>query len=58
MTTMKDMCETIVEADFLRSPDGTPPTAEQIFNYSPTGELFDVFFWYETARTILATRDD
>jgi hypothetical protein len=48
------MCETIVEADILRSKDGETPTAEDIFNYSPGGELFMVFQWYELAKGVLA----
>ena len=42
------MCDTIVEADFL-TIEGRKPTAEEIFNYSPTGELSEVFNWYYTA---------
>ena len=51
--TGKEMCELIVKADFLRKEDGTPPTAEEIWNYSPTGELLMVFEWYQTAKRIL-----
>lgn len=51
--TGKEMCEKIVEADFLRNPDGSTPTAEEIWNYSPTGELFHIFEWYKTAKQIL-----
>jgi hypothetical protein len=51
--SMKDMCETIVESHLLMRPDGTPPTAEEIFNYSPTGELYMVFEWYEMALILI-----
>ncbi|RLI34172.1 hypothetical protein DRO66_09240 [Candidatus Bathyarchaeota archaeon] len=51
--TMKDMCEKIVEADFLTDEVGNKPTAEEIFNYSPTGELSQVFEWYNKACVIL-----
>lgn len=53
MTTMREMCETIERADFLRKPDGTAPTAREIFDYSPSGELFMVFAWYEQAQGLL-----
>lgn len=55
--TMKEMCELIARADFLRKDDGTAPTAEEIFNYSPSGELFMVFAWYEKAKCILGGPD-
>ncbi len=51
--TMKEMCETIIKADFLRRDDGSAPTAEEIFSYSPTGELFTIFEWYWQAVGIL-----
>lgn len=47
--TMKQMCEAIVEADFLRFKDGRKPTPEEVFNYSPSGELYQVFAWYDVA---------
>jgi len=43
--SMKDMCEHIVKAQIL-SPD---ITAQEIFNYSPSGELNRVFEWYAMA---------
>jgi hypothetical protein len=55
---MQEMCETIVKADFLRRKDGTAPTAREIFDYSPTGELFMVFEWYQTAKLILESREE
>lgn len=51
--TMKQMCERIVEADLLEKTDGTKPTAEEIFNYSSTGELSQVFMWYSMANIYL-----
>jgi hypothetical protein len=56
--TMKEMCDVIVEADFLRKEDGTKPTAEEIFNYSPSGELSQVFFLYYEALAILKRYDE
>ncbi len=54
--TAKEMCQTIVRADFLRDADGVAPTAEEIFNYSPTGDLSKMFEWYEVAKVILETK--
>lgn len=54
--TGKEMCETIVRADFLRKPDGTSPNWKEIWNYSSTGELYWVFVWYAQAKLILATK--
>ncbi len=51
--TMKQMCETIVKADCIALPDGTKPTAEEIYNYSATGELIMVFEWYAIATAVL-----
>jgi hypothetical protein len=45
--TMQEMCEHIVRADILQFKDGTIPKAEEIFNYSSSGELYMVFKWYE-----------
>ena len=48
--TMKQMCEHIVKSRILKYKDSEEgPTAEEIFNYSPTGELSSVFEWYEEA---------
>lgn len=47
------MCEKIARANFLRKKDGTAPTPEEIFNYSPTGELASIWGWYRTARLLL-----
>ena len=46
--TFKEMCEYIAAAKFL-SRDEHYLTAEEIFNYSPTGELYMLFEWYGIA---------
>ena len=51
--SMKEMIDEIIKADFLIKKDGTKPTAEEIFNYSSTGELYMVFAWYYEAVKIL-----
>lgn len=56
--TMRDLCEHIVKADILQFNDGTSPTAEEIFNYSPSGELSQVFVWYEIACEVLGHKAD
>jgi len=55
--TGQEMCEFIVKADILRF-SGVPPTAEEIWNYSPSGELHQVFFWYELAQFVVKKRAD
>ena len=58
MTTVKEMCEEILKADFLEGKNGKKPTTaedicnEDICNYSPTGELSKVFEWYEIAKIL------
>lgn len=47
--TCKEICEIIEEAKILFHPDNTPLTAEEIFNYSPTGELYMLQYWYVIA---------
>lgn len=56
--TMKEMCDEIVRADFLRFEDGSAPTAEQIYKSSPGGDLSSVFFWYYEAIEILARKEN
>ncbi len=51
--TMEQMCETIVRADFLRTDDGRKLTAREIYDASPTGELWHVFALYDYAQKIL-----
>ena len=48
--TMKEMCEYISKSGLLRHEDGSIPTPIEIFNYSPTGELFMIFEWYIKAK--------
>ena len=55
--TFKAACETIERADILRMPDGSAPTAEQIFAYSPRGELAMISIWYAEACDVLKARD-
>jgi hypothetical protein len=44
MVTYKQMCETIVESSMFPGK-----TAKEIFEYSPTGELFNISVWYTMA---------
>ena len=52
------MCKVIFESKYLKGKNGHPdPTSpEDIFNYSPTGELYNIYEWYEIATTILYRR--
>ena len=50
--SMQEMCETIERAAILKRSDGTRPTAREIYEYSPRGELFMVFEWYSIARAL------
>lgn len=54
--TGEEMCQTIIEAGILQKKDGTKLTTEEVWNYSPTGELFMVFEWYKIAREVLKVR--
>jgi hypothetical protein len=47
--TGQEMCNHIVKADFIYWQNGVKLTAEEIWNYSPTGELIHVFTWFEHA---------
>jgi hypothetical protein len=47
--TMKEMCETIEREHFLKAKDGHFMSAEEIWNYSPTGELALIEEWYAMA---------
>jgi len=58
MPSIRQMCETIEKAKILEKSDGSLLTAEEIYNYSPTGELFMVFQWYECAIKILEMIDN
>ena len=48
--TYKEMCEVIEKSKILVRSDGSHPTAEEIFKYSPSGELFMVHEWYARAK--------
>jgi hypothetical protein len=43
--TMQEACEHIVKANIFKRP----LSAEQIFNYSPSGELFMIWEWFKIA---------
>jgi len=45
--TMRQMCETI--SRYWERKDGIKIPPEKIFHYSPSGELFEIFFWYAEA---------
>lgn len=51
--TMREMCETICRSEMFGSKDEGGLTAKEIFNYSPTGELSEIFVWYAIACDIL-----
>lgn len=50
--TMRQMCEIIEKSNILVLDNGESPTAVQIFNYSPSGELFEIFSWYALAKQV------
>lgn len=47
MATGKEMCQII--SRWMKEAKGIDRTPEQIWNYSPTGELSLVFCWYDEA---------
>ncbi|MEK0325170.1 MAG: hypothetical protein QQN63_05645 [Nitrosopumilus sp.] len=49
--TGKEMCEAIVKADIIRKEDGSPYVPEEIWNLSPSGELWPIFALYEATMT-------
>lgn len=49
--TYKEACEIISKSKILEK-DGVNPTWEQIWNYSPTGELDMIDEWYEIASAL------
>lgn len=53
MPTYREACELIAESKLLVDQDGNHPSAEEIFRYSPSGELSDIPFWYEEARALM-----
>lgn len=54
--TGREMCEKIVEAGILVKPDGSNPTPKEVWEYSPNGELFMVFKWYQMALSVLESQ--
>ena len=55
MPSMKKMCETIAKVvNIERAKEGKSLfTGEDVFNYSPTGELSEILIWYEFSKTVL-----
>lgn len=47
--TYKKMCGVIAKAGILSFKEGVPATAEEIFNYSSTGELYMIQAWFMEA---------
>lgn len=47
--TFQQMCELISKEEILTKKDGTNPSWEEIYSYSPTGDLFMIFEWYYQA---------
>jgi len=47
--SFKDKCEIIEKSKLLQNKDGTYPTAEEVFNYSPTGALYEIEDWFFAA---------
>ena len=56
--TYKQMCEAIAAAKILKRPDGSWPTAKEVWRYSPSGELFMLSVWFEMAMLINPTYFD
>jgi hypothetical protein len=48
--TLKRVCTIIEKSKVLIKNDGTNPTADEIWNYSPTGELFMIWEWWYQAK--------
>lgn len=48
--TFKEMCEYISDSKLYTKDNGENMTAEDIWNYSPNGELFHIFRWYKTCK--------
>jgi hypothetical protein len=51
--TYKEACAVIEQSKIFTKPDGTHPTAKEIWEYSPTGELSAIPEWYEMAKKVL-----
>lgn len=46
--TFKEMCELI--SKWFKETRGIEVTGEQVFNSSPSGELWHIFVWYADAK--------
>lgn len=55
---LREMCDLIVAERILEKPDGSPYTAEEIHNSSPTGELYQIYEWYDLAMLHRLQRED
>lgn len=50
--TFREVCEVIAHSGVLKKKDGSQPNGEEIFNYSPTGELYMIWEWYGLAEEL------
>lgn len=55
--TYREACEIIARSEILTKPDGTHPTAKEIFEYSQHGELLEIPGWFILARQVLEERE-
>ncbi len=53
---LNEMCKVIEKSGILVFDNGENPTASEIFNYNLTGELWQIFFWYEEAKALIESR--
>jgi hypothetical protein len=51
----RKMCEII--SSFFKEKHGIEKSWEEIWNYSPTGELYNVYYWYEDALDWFKNKD-
>lgn len=51
--TARQACEHIVRAGFLEKENGECLTAIEVYNYSPSGEMSSIFYWYKIACFII-----
>lgn len=56
--TYMEMCKTIEKAAILTRRDGSKPTANEIWNYSPSGEIYMLHVWYGIAVAALSTKEE
>ncbi|AGY46756.1 hypothetical protein BigBertha_248 [Bacillus phage BigBertha] len=54
--TYKEACEYI--SKYLKEAQGIDMTGEQVFNASPTGELFHVSYLYEQAKAYYKVKEE